>query len=88
MRSGAARGSGRHFLRGHHKLQGNDDVGPAGTDGAGTGVARQQVAQGVREATFNPVAHHHPGSGLSRGKEADGGGHWQTHQFILGRRLG
>ena len=88
MGCGAARGSGRDFLRGHHKLEGNDDVGPAGSDGAGTGVARQQVAQGIRQAAFNPVAHHHPGSRFSRGQETDGGGCWQTHQFILGRRLG
>jgi hypothetical protein len=46
------------------------------------------VAQRIRQAAIDPVAHHHPGSGAGRGQEADGGGRWQTHQFILGRRLG
>ena len=48
-------------------------------DGAKTAKAEAQSP-----ATPEPS----PGSGLSRGKEADGGGRWQTHQFILGRRLG
>ena len=73
------------MLRCHHQLKGDDDVGLPGADGAGTSVARQQVAQGVCEATFDPVAHHHPGAGLGRGKEAGGCRYWLTHQFILGR---
>lgn len=60
----------------------------AGADGAGTGVARKQMAQGIREPAFDPVAHHHADTGLSRCKELGGRRHWQTHQFILGRRLG
>ncbi len=68
----------------HNALKGNDDVGLPGADGAGTGVATQQVSQGVREAALDLVAHHHPGSRLSRGKETRWRRYWLTHQFILG----
>lgn len=70
----AARGSRRDLLGGHHLPKGNNDVGLPGADGTGTGVAGQQVTQGVREAAFDPVAHHHADAGRSRGKEAGGCG--------------
>lgn len=78
----------RDLLGGHHKVKGNDDVGLPGADGAGTGVARDEVAQGVGEAFLDPVPHHHAGSGSSGGKETGGRGGGQTHQFILWARLG
>jgi hypothetical protein len=46
------------------------------------------VAQGVRQPFLDPVAHHHPNAGRSRGKEPGGRRDWLTHQFILGAWLG
>jgi hypothetical protein len=60
VRSGAARGSGWDFLGRHHAVKGNYDVGLPGSDGAGTGVARQQVPQRVRKPVVDPVPHHDP----------------------------
>jgi hypothetical protein len=60
------------------------DVGLPGADGARTGVARDKVAEGIREATVDAVTHYHPRSGLY-GREKAGGRRWGlTHQFILG----
>jgi hypothetical protein len=79
----AAFGRRGNLLGSHHKVKGNYDVGLPGSDGAGTGVAGDQVAQGVREAVLEPVADHHPCSGFGCGKEPCGGRRL-THQFILG----
>jgi hypothetical protein len=52
-----------NLLGSHNAREGDDDVGLPGADGARTAVARYQVPQCVSEAAFNPVPHHHPGSG-------------------------
>jgi hypothetical protein len=42
------------------------------------------MAEGIREAALDAVAHHHPRAGLGGGKKP-GGRRWGvTHQFILG----
>lgn len=69
MSTGAARRGRRDCLGGHHQPEGNDDVGPPGPDGALPGGAGHQLAQGIRQAAINPVAHHHSGPQRGVGEE-------------------
>ena len=81
-----AAGRGRRDLLGrHYKRERNDDVGVAGADSAGSVGASHELAEGIRQASLDPVPDHNAGAERGAGEELLGQGQRRAHQIIVRR---
>ncbi len=70
MSPGAPRRGGGNPLGSHDKRQWDDDVVVPGTDRAISVGPVHELAERVRKATLDPIAHHHAGAQGHVGEEA------------------
>ena len=81
-----AAGRGRRDLLGrHYKRERNDDVGMAGADGAGSVGASHELAEGIRQASIDPVPDYDACAERGAGEELLGQGQRRAHQIIVRR---